>query len=50
MLYLAGLVALCGAAWTFGRAAGFSTLSVVTFLLLLTFRHRITKTAVNSLA
>ena len=48
-LYLAGLLLLFAGTWQFGRAAGLSTWSVVALLILVTFRHRIAKTGVNSL-
>jgi hypothetical protein len=48
-LYAAGLLALFAASWRFGRAAGLSTWSLVAMLILVTFRHRIAKTGVNSL-
>jgi hypothetical protein len=48
-LYAVGLVALFAASWRFGRAAGLSTWSLIGLLVLVTFRHRIAKTGVNSL-
>jgi hypothetical protein len=49
VLYGATLVLLFSGAVSFGRHAGFSSWATVIFLLLLTLRHQITKTAANSL-
>jgi hypothetical protein len=49
VLYIASLVLLCAAAVAFGRSAGFSWWAIAGLLVLLTFRHRISKTGANSL-
>ena len=48
-IYLATLALLFAAAATFARAAGLSWWAAAAFLIVLTFRHRISKTAANSL-
>ncbi len=48
-LYLITLVTLFAGAVSFARAAGFSWWAVAVFILLLTLRHRIARTATNSL-
>jgi hypothetical protein len=48
-LYALTLVVLVGGAAAFARASGYSWWAVAAFVLLLTLRHRITKTAANSL-
>lgn len=49
LLYAAGLIALYAAAVLLARAAGVSRWGTVAFLALLTLRHRIAKTGVNTL-
>lgn len=49
LFYLAGLVALYAGGLLIARAAGMSRWATVTFLALLTLRHRIAKTGVNTL-
>lgn len=48
-LYAAGVIALYAAAVLLARAAGLSRWATVAFLALLTLRHRIPKTGVNTL-